>query len=306
MTRQTDREANSGRGRWGLRRYRRGQGAGRDARRRARRAERRLHAQHRSAAGAGGSILAPEDLLARTRGFLTNGRVVRDRALSVEPAPGGDRVGRGDPGRLRRFGHRVEISISGQDGPHRHPPRSGAGPPSARGARTGRSGPPGRRRPGRHRAGRRDPCTCGRRSRSSCSTSPTRFSAGRTSPSCKAELRRQLLETRVELILGSPLRQPPPTEPGELETFTVITEAGTEIAADIWFRCYGVVPNSDYLGRRTGSRSPLGRVRRGRPHAPGRRTDNGLRSWGRLYRRRQDGRLRRTPSGHRGARTSLP
>ena len=30
---------------------------------------------------------------------------------------------------------------------------------------------------------------------------------------------------RVELILGSPLRQAPPTEPGELETFTVITEA---------------------------------------------------------------------------------
>ena len=26
------------------------------------------------------------------------------------------------------------------------------------------------------------------------------------------------------------------------------TEAGTEVTADIWFRCYGVVPNSDYLG----------------------------------------------------------
>jgi NADH dehydrogenase FAD-containing subunit len=33
-----------------------------------------------------------------------------------------------------------------------------------------------------------------------------------------------------------------------LGTFTVTTEAGTEITADIWFRCYGVVPNSDYLG----------------------------------------------------------
>ena len=67
-------------------------------------------------------------------------------------------------------------------------------------------------------------------------------------PELKAELRRQLLESRVELILGSPLRQPPPTEPGELGTFTVTTEAGTEVTADIWFRCYGVVPNSDYLG----------------------------------------------------------
>jgi NADH dehydrogenase FAD-containing subunit len=67
-------------------------------------------------------------------------------------------------------------------------------------------------------------------------------------PELKDELRRQLLETRVELILGSPLRQSPSTEPGELETFTVTTQAGTELTADIWFRCYGVVPNSDYLG----------------------------------------------------------
>jgi NADH dehydrogenase FAD-containing subunit len=67
-------------------------------------------------------------------------------------------------------------------------------------------------------------------------------------PELKAELRRQLLESRVELILGSPLQQPPPTEPGELATFTITTEAGTEVTADIWFRCYGVIPNSDYLG----------------------------------------------------------
>jgi NADH dehydrogenase FAD-containing subunit len=64
----------------------------------------------------------------------------------------------------------------------------------------------------------------------------------------KAELRRQLAEFRVEVLLGSPMRQPPPTAPGELGTFTVTTEAGAEVTADIWFRCYGVVPNSDYLG----------------------------------------------------------
>src|SRR6202165_4934440 len=67
-------------------------------------------------------------------------------------------------------------------------------------------------------------------------------------PELKAELRRQLIDARVELILGSPLRQAPPTQPGELGTFTVTTEAGTDVIADIWFRCYGVVPNSDYLG----------------------------------------------------------
>jgi NADH dehydrogenase FAD-containing subunit len=50
------------------------------------------------------------------------------------------------------------------------------------------------------------------------------------------------------LILGSPLRQALPTEPGELGTFAVTTESGTEVVADIWFRCYGVVPTGDYLG----------------------------------------------------------
>src|ERR1700733_13012888 len=72
--------------------------------------------------------------------------------------------------------------------------------------------------------------------------------AGPYKPELKAELRRQLLEIGVELILGSPLRQQPPTAPGELRTFSVTTGAGPALVADIWFRCYGVVPNSDYLG----------------------------------------------------------
>ncbi len=63
----------------------------------------------------------------------------------------------------------------------------------------------------------------------------------------KAELRRQLAALGVQVLLGSPLRAAPPTEPGELRTFTVATEAGTEVTADIWFRCYGVSPVSDYL-----------------------------------------------------------
>ena len=63
----------------------------------------------------------------------------------------------------------------------------------------------------------------------------------------KTELRRQLTAIGVELMLASPLRQAPPTVPGELRAFTVTTESGTEISADIWFRCYGVSPVSDYL-----------------------------------------------------------
>jgi apoptosis-inducing factor 2 len=67
-------------------------------------------------------------------------------------------------------------------------------------------------------------------------------------PELRAELGRQLEELKVEVVLGSPLRQLPPTGPGELGTFTVATESGGEVTADIWFRCYGVVPNSEYLG----------------------------------------------------------
>src|SRR6202011_6116479 len=72
-------------------------------------------------------------------------------------------------------------------------------------------------------------------------------------PELKTQLRRHPLDIRVQVILGRPLRHPPPTDPGVLETFTVTTEAGTEVTADIWFRCYGVVPNSDYLGDELGA-----------------------------------------------------
>ncbi|HEY2563321.1 MAG TPA: FAD-dependent oxidoreductase [Acidimicrobiales bacterium] len=67
-------------------------------------------------------------------------------------------------------------------------------------------------------------------------------------PELKAELHRQLTEAGVDVVLGSPLNESPTTAPGELETFTVKTEDGIEITADIWFQCFGVVPNSDYLG----------------------------------------------------------
>ena len=67
-------------------------------------------------------------------------------------------------------------------------------------------------------------------------------------PELRVELRRQLDGAGVQVVLGSHLRQAPPTSPGEPGTFTVTTEAGVEVAADVWFRCYGVSPNSDYLG----------------------------------------------------------
>jgi NADH dehydrogenase FAD-containing subunit len=77
----------------------------------------------------------------------------------------------------------------------------------------------------------------------------------------KAELRRQLAALGVQVLLGSPLQAAPPTEPGELGTFTVATAAGTEVTADIWFRCYGVIPVSDYLaGGLAGARGADGLI----------------------------------------------
>jgi apoptosis-inducing factor 2 len=78
----------------------------------------------------------------------------------------------------------------------------------------------------------------------------------------KAELRRQLSELGVGLMLSSPLAGEPPTGPGELGEFTVATRNGATVTADIWFRCYGVSPASDYLtGALAAARGPDGFVR---------------------------------------------
>jgi len=80
-------------------------------------------------------------------------------------------------------------------------------------------------------------------------------------PDLKAELRRQLAGLGAGLLLGSPLEAGPPTAAGELGTFTVTTQAGAEVTADIWFRCYGVTPASDYLaGGLAAARRPDGFV----------------------------------------------
>ncbi len=66
-------------------------------------------------------------------------------------------------------------------------------------------------------------------------------------PDLKAELRRQLGDLGVEVLTASPLRALPAVPAGRAGEFTVVTEAGREITADLWFRCYGVSPASDYL-----------------------------------------------------------
>jgi NADH dehydrogenase FAD-containing subunit len=63
----------------------------------------------------------------------------------------------------------------------------------------------------------------------------------------RTELHRQLDEMGIELVLGTALTEEPASSPGEASAFTVTTNSGRKITADIWFRCYGVVPVTDYL-----------------------------------------------------------
>lgn len=78
----------------------------------------------------------------------------------------------------------------------------------------------------------------------------------------KAELRRQLDERGVRLVLGTTLTADPPGEPGRLAAFTARTETGVELTADIWYRCHGLQPVSDYLaGPLTAARQPDGSLR---------------------------------------------
>ncbi|MFA1540453.1 NAD(P)/FAD-dependent oxidoreductase [Actinomadura monticuli] len=80
-------------------------------------------------------------------------------------------------------------------------------------------------------------------------------------PEVVDDLRGQLGARGVDVRLGTGLAAPPVTEAGHAGEFAVTTTAGDEITADIWFRAYGSSTNSDYLadGRLT-ARDPRGRV----------------------------------------------
>jgi apoptosis-inducing factor 2 len=66
-------------------------------------------------------------------------------------------------------------------------------------------------------------------------------------PEVRDALRRQLDELGIELRLGTGLTAEPPVAPGLTGRFAVTTEKGDEIAADIWFRAFGVRISTDYL-----------------------------------------------------------
>jgi NADH dehydrogenase FAD-containing subunit len=66
-------------------------------------------------------------------------------------------------------------------------------------------------------------------------------------PELRDEVAHQLDELGVERVLGGALTSPPDSEPGEVKEFSVRTATGAVVEADIWFRCYGVEPITNYL-----------------------------------------------------------
>ena len=75
------------------------------------------------------------------------------------------------------------------------------------------------------------------------------------------ELRRQLEERGVEFVLGEALTAEPESPPVTVGPFAVSTGAGRTIEADIWFRCHGLTPVSGYLrGDLAGTRLPDGSI----------------------------------------------
>ncbi|MET7649181.1 FAD-dependent oxidoreductase [Streptomyces sp. NPDC005426] len=66
-------------------------------------------------------------------------------------------------------------------------------------------------------------------------------------PEVVEDLRGQLDALGVEVRLGTSLTAQPSTESGRAGSFTVTTDGGDEITADVWYRAYGTTTNSGYL-----------------------------------------------------------
>jgi NADH dehydrogenase FAD-containing subunit len=66
-------------------------------------------------------------------------------------------------------------------------------------------------------------------------------------PELRATVRDQLESRGVKLELGTRLGYLPPVDVGTFAPFTVQTTTGTDIEAQVWFRCYGTRPVTDYL-----------------------------------------------------------
>ncbi|MGW0119748.1 NAD(P)/FAD-dependent oxidoreductase [Streptomyces sp. NPDC003327] len=78
----------------------------------------------------------------------------------------------------------------------------------------------------------------------------------------RADLVRQLDALGVEVRLGTTLAEEPPTGPGRAGAFTVATSDGGSVEADIWFRAHGVRVDGGFLGTGLAAAlTPHGQVR---------------------------------------------
>lgn len=66
-------------------------------------------------------------------------------------------------------------------------------------------------------------------------------------PELREAIRGQLAERGVTLVTGTTLGSLPPSDVGTYEPFSVTTRSGVGIEAQMWFRCYGSRPVTDYL-----------------------------------------------------------
>jgi apoptosis-inducing factor 2 len=86
--------------------------------------------------------------------------------------------------------------------------------------------------------------------------------AGPYKQELRDEVRRQLREREVEFVLGETLAAEPESPPATFGPFAASTTAGRTIEADIWFRCHGLTPVSEYLrGPLAGARLPDGSIK---------------------------------------------
>ncbi|GGR27185.1 NAD(P)/FAD-dependent oxidoreductase [Streptomyces roseolus] len=81
-------------------------------------------------------------------------------------------------------------------------------------------------------------------------------------PELREDLARQLEELKVEVRLGVTLTEEPPAGPGRAGTFTVGTSDGGALTADIWFRAHGGSVNGGFLADEpAGALTPRGQLR---------------------------------------------
>ena len=66
-------------------------------------------------------------------------------------------------------------------------------------------------------------------------------------PELRESVREQLAQRGVTFVVGAPLGYMPPTDVGTFGEFHVDTMAGTRVEGQMWFRCYGSRPMTDYL-----------------------------------------------------------